>query len=193
VHFGGMNLMLGSDGVNLTWRTESEQNCLRWEIERSADPEQGFAQVGKVEGQGTTSQPNDYSYTDNTITGKGEYYYRLAEVDLSGGKTYYGPMSISFGGDIPAVYMLAHSVPNPFNQRTTIHYQIAKPGIVNLKIYNIAGQVVKVLASSVHQAGAYSVTWDGTDDQGNQASNGIYLYRLISGDYQATKKLTMLR
>jgi hypothetical protein len=193
VHFGGMNLMLGSDGVNLTWRTESEQNCLRWEIERSADPEQGFAQVGKVEGQGTTSQPNDYSYTDNTITGKGEYYYRLAEVDLSGGKTYYGPMSITFGGDVPTAYMLAQSIPNPARGGVSISFALRKGGATSLKIYNIAGQVVKTLANENRQAGNYTVTWDGRDDQGNKASNGIYLYRLISGDYQATKKITVLK
>ena len=193
VSFAGMNLMASSDGVNLTWRTESEQECLRWEIERSENADQGFVNVGTVEGGGTTSQPKNYSYADNTITTKGEYYYRLAEVDNKGDKTYYGPMSIGFGGDIPAAYMLAQSQPNPTMGSASISFALKRSGNTSLKVYNIAGQAVKTLVNENRQAGNYSVDWDGRDDQGQKVSNGIYLYRLISGDFQATKKITVLR
>ncbi|MBI5804532.1 S8 family serine peptidase, partial [candidate division TA06 bacterium] len=128
VSFAGMNLMASSDGVNLTWRTESEQECLRWEIERSENADQGFVTVGKVDGGGTTSQPKNYSYTDNTITAKGEYYYRLAEIGANGSTTYYGPMSIGFGGDIPAAYMLAQSIPNPTIGSTNISFALKRSG-----------------------------------------------------------------
>ncbi|MDO9392061.1 MAG: C25 family cysteine peptidase [bacterium] len=182
-----------NNGIIVQWRTESEQECLRWEIERSENADQGFVKVGTIEGGGTTSQPKNYSYTDNTITAKGEYFYRLAEVDNKGSKTYYGPMNIGFGGDIPAAYMLAQSQPNPAKQSTVINYQLSKPGHTSLKIYNIAGQAVKTLVNHPRQAGNYSVDWDGRADQGQKVSTGIYLYRLISGDFQATRKITVLR
>lgn len=193
VTFAGMNLMASTDGVNLTWRTESEHDCLRWEIERSDNAEQGFVKIGKVDGSGTTSQPKNYSYTDNTITDKGEYYYRLAEIDANGGTTYYGPMSIGFGGNIPTAYMLAQSIPNPTMGNTNISFALRKSANTSLKIYNIAGQAVKTLVNENRQAGNYNVDWDGRDDQGKKVSNGIYLYRLISGDFQATRKITVLR
>jgi murein tripeptide amidase MpaA len=193
VAFTGMNLTATSDGVNIAWRTESEQNCLRWEIERSDNVQRDYVQVGRVEGQGATSEPREYSYTDESVTGKGEYYYRLAEIDVNGNKAYYGPLSITFGGDIPTVYLLSQSAPNPFDQNTTIKYQISKSGPVSLKIYNIAGQVVKVLDDGYRMAGNYSASWDGKDDQGRKAGNGIYLYRLVAGDFRSTKKITLLR
>ena len=193
VHFTGMNLMASSGGVNLTWRTESEQDCYQWEIERSDNPEQGFVQVGKVDGGGTTNQPQDYNYTDNTITEKGEYYYRLAEIGTQGERTYYGPMSITFGGNVPTAYMLAQSIPNPARGGLSISFALRKGGATSLKIYNITGQVVRMLDNGYRMAGVYSIPWDGKDDQGKKVSNGIYLYRLISGDFQATRKITILR
>jgi hypothetical protein len=193
VAFAGMNLTASTEGVNLTWRTESEQDCLRWEIERSDNAEQGFVTVGRVDGGGTTSQPKNYSYADNTVTEKGEYFYRLAEIDVNGNTTYYGPMSIGFGGEIPAAYLLAQSMPNPSSGKTSISFALKKPGNTSLKIYNIAGQTVKTLVSENRPAGNYTIAWDGRDDRGQKVSNGIYLYRLISGDFQATKKITVLR
>jgi len=194
VTFAGMNLTASSEGVNLNWRTESEKDCLRWEIERSDNADQGlYTKVGTVEGGRTTSQPQNYSYTDNTITEKGEYYYRLAQIDLNGATTYYGPMSIGFGGDIPTAYMLGQSLPNPTTGNAAISFSLKKSGAASLKIYNISGQVVKTLVNDNRPAGNYSVKWDGRDDHGKKVSNGVYLYRLISGDFQSTKKITILK
>ncbi|MBI4725934.1 T9SS type A sorting domain-containing protein [candidate division TA06 bacterium] len=193
VHFAEMNLMASSDGVNLTWRTESEQNCLRWEIERSDDAERGFVKVGEVEGGGTTSQPQNYSYTDNTITEKGIYYYRLAEIDLNGGKTYYGPMSVTFGGDVPTAYLLYQANPNPFGQSTTISYQLTANGYVGLKVYDVTGRLVRTLVEGEQSAGAHTVAWDAKDESGKEVANGIYFSRLNISNFASTRKMMLIR
>ena len=180
-------------GVELHWRTESERDCYQWEIERSAGPEQGFAKIGGLEGQGSSSQPRDYSYNDRSLTEKGEYFYRLAEVDIQGTKTYYGPLSSNFGGDIPAADALSQCLPNPFDQRTMISYQLPNSGQVSLKIYNVLGQVVKTVCDGQRPAGVHKINWNGDDESGKKVSNGIYLYRLVTNGQSQTKKVIVLR
>lgn len=65
--------------------------------------------------------------------------------------------------------------------------------MVNLKIYNIAGQLVRTLASGQVPAGPHSVKWDGRDNSGNKVSSGIYIYRLQAGNKDLTRKLVVLR
>ena len=182
------------DKVEVRWRTESEKDCDHWLIERSTTEDGNFAEVGKVIGNLTTNEPHEYSYTDNWKLETGIYYYRLAEVDLSGTKTYYGPMLVEYGGrDLPLSYRLEKAYPNPFGQMTNIKYQIVKSGQVSLKIYNIAGQEVRTLADGIQPAGHYSLPWDGKDSQGQKAANGVYLYKMTSGDFSATGKVMILR
>ena len=89
--------------------------------------------------------------------------------------------------------LLNQNAPNPFKQSTMINYQLAQAGLVNLKIYNIAGQLVKTLVSGQAGAGPHTVKWDGRDNSGNKVSSGIYFYRLQAGNKDLTKKLVILR
>ncbi|MEW6027788.1 MAG: T9SS type A sorting domain-containing protein, partial [Planctomycetota bacterium] len=83
--------------------------------------------------------------------------------------------------------------PNPFNNRTTVDYQIPKTGMVTLKVYNISGQVIKVLVNSIQQGGSHSAKWDGKDDQGREISSGIYFTRLTTDNSTRTNKITLIR
>jgi hypothetical protein len=183
-----------NNGVEVRWRTESEQDCDHWLIERSTSEEGGFAEVGKVAGHLSTNEPHQYSYTDNWNLESGTYYYRLAEVDVNGIKTYYGPMLAEFGGkDLPLSYQLEKAFPNPFGQITNIKYQIAGSGPVSLKIYNIAGQELRMLVNEDKKMGSYEVKWDGKDSRGQTAANGVYLYKMKAGDFSATGKVMIIR
>ena len=95
----------------------------------------------------------------------------------------------------PVTYVagLQQNAPNPFRQYTSISYQLEKPGLVSLKIYNITGQLVKILDEGYRISGAYSIKWDGRDESGKNVSNGIYLYRLQAGDISQTRKMIVLR
>ncbi|MRR09094.1 T9SS type A sorting domain-containing protein [bacterium] len=83
--------------------------------------------------------------------------------------------------------------PNPFKQWTRIDYQLPAAGTVSLKVYNVAGQLVRTLAEGFQPAGAHAVRWDGRDDRGREVSSGVYLYRLTAGSGTATRKLTVVR
>ncbi|HEU4436663.1 MAG TPA: T9SS type A sorting domain-containing protein, partial [candidate division Zixibacteria bacterium] len=83
--------------------------------------------------------------------------------------------------------------PNPFNSSTTIRYSLSKRAFVHLKVFNIAGQLVKELVNREQSAGFYRVSWDGTDSMKRFVSSGIYLYCLnIEGEIE-TKKMTLIR
>ena len=90
-------------------------------------------------------------------------------------------------------FRLSQNAPNPFAQLTIISYQLAKSGLVNLKVYNITGQTVKTLVNSVQSAGSYDIKWDGRDDNGLQVSNGVYVYKLETGVIKSTRKMLLLR
>jgi len=110
----------------------------------------------------------------------------------------YGGGSMSAGrvqqpSRVPSVYSLGAAYPNPLLTGSTIEFALPRPGTVKLCVYNIAGQLVKALADGGFDAGYHAVKWDGRDDRGNRAANGVYLVRMVSGDYGATRKLVVLR
>jgi len=90
-------------------------------------------------------------------------------------------------------YKLNQNYPNPFNRFTVLSYQLPVAGKVSLKVYNIAGQLVRILDEGYRITGFYSVKWDGRDDQGISASNGVYFYRLTINDQSITQKLTLIK
>ncbi len=203
-----------ASGVEISWRTESETDCQIWEIERSFFADSNYQIMAQIPGQGTTNDPHDYSWIDTTVVAVNTYYYRLAEVNIIGDRTYYGPVSvvvIFYGVEGAPVtsdrvlnLQLNQNYPNPFKAKTTISYQLTTNGSVNLSIYNIAGQLVKTLINnpspnalgegrvgSVPKMG--TVAWDGRDDNGRAVANGVYVYRIVSGDFSATKKMMMIR
>ncbi|MDO9390488.1 MAG: SBBP repeat-containing protein [bacterium] len=83
---------------------------------------------------------------------------------------------------------LEQNRPNPFSQHTTISYQLSSSGPASLNIYNAAGQLVKTFNMGQQQAGYHQVEWS---DSNTPA--GVYFYRLTAGNYQATKKLVVLK
>ena len=94
---------------------------------------------------------------------------------------------------LPTIYKLYSAYPNPFNPATTIQCDLPKNSEVKLAIYNILGEQVKVLVNSMIEAGTHRIVWNGKDDNGSNVASGIYLYRLTTGEYRETKKMTLLR
>ncbi|UCG92214.1 MAG: T9SS type A sorting domain-containing protein, partial [candidate division WOR-3 bacterium] len=88
---------------------------------------------------------------------------------------------------------LSQNMPNPFTRKTTISYQIPHGGYVSLKVYNIAGQLVRTLVGDPYNPGVYNIVWDGRDNEGSVVSSGVYFYRLEIGEYSVVKKMTVLR
>ncbi len=95
--------------------------------------------------------------------------------------------------NIPGTFTLFQNQPNPFNPITQISYYLPKACQVKLTVYNVLGQAVKVLYDGYQDAGMQNVTWDGKSANGNELSSGIYFYRLKAGDFNQTKKMSLMK
>ena len=108
---------------------------------------------------------------------------------------FYGPnFRPDYTGDeTPAVTALAGVYPNPFNPVTRVVFSLKKKGHVSMRIYDVSGRLVRVLADEVREAGSYEVVWDGTNDRGRATVSGIYFCRMEAVDYERTMKMVQLR
>jgi len=95
--------------------------------------------------------------------------------------------------DIPRVTALHQNVPNPFNPTTTIQFDLATAGQVELQVFDVAGHLVRTLASGVQEAGRHSVIWNGLDANGHRVGSGVYFYKLVAPEFSATRKLILLK
>lgn len=94
---------------------------------------------------------------------------------------------------LPKSFELYQNYPNPFNPETMIEYALSKDSPTKITIYNILGKKVRVLVEEYETTGEKRVLWDGKDDQGQDASSGIYFYRIQAGDFAESKKMVLLR
>ncbi len=90
-------------------------------------------------------------------------------------------------------FELEQNFPNPFNPLTNIEFRIMNSEFTTLKIYDLSGREVKTLVSGQKAAGSYTVQWDGTNNAGQPAASGVYLYRLQAGKYTAMRKMLLVR
>ncbi len=109
---------------------------------------------------------------------------------------YTGPEGISGAPfetfNNPGLNLFQNS-PNPFGHTTGIKYQVSKSGMVSLKVYNIAGQLVRVLVDGDKKTGTHEVRWDGRDGNGRRVSSGIYFYHLETGGCRVTRRMQLIR
>jgi len=93
----------------------------------------------------------------------------------------------------PAGYVLDQNIPNPFSNLTAIGFALPKTGHVSLKIYDIAGKLIKTLADGIYSPSYYTTYWNGRDESGCKVCSGVYFYILETDDFSATKKLILTK
>jgi len=93
---------------------------------------------------------------------------------------------------VPESFQLHANVPNPFNPSTSFVLDLPEATSYTVRIYNIAGQVVKTIAGQ-SEAGSYTLIWDGRSDQGSSVASGVYFYRVEAGEHTQTRKMLMLK
>ncbi len=156
----------------------------------------GKIMVSKNEGaswqdvsSGTGGYP-PWKYTDirSSLSYNGSYY-----LGTYGKSIYSIPFSQIIGvkqisSTIPDKYILYQNYPNPFNPATKIKYQISDKSNISLKVFDIRGKEITVLVNEKQSAGTYELTFDGSS-----LNSGVYFYRLISDNFNETKKLILVK
>jgi hypothetical protein len=93
----------------------------------------------------------------------------------------------------PSPSRLAQSFPNPAGAFATIRFRLSNPGATRLAIFDPSGRKLRTLVEGDLAAGSHAVAWDGRNDAGAAVANGVYFYRLESGAFRQSRRLSLLR
>ena len=141
--------------------------------------------------------PNE-DYAHITVAyGNGEWVDRRD----SDGNKLYGVVELPFPvsikssfNEIPTQFMLYQNSPNPFNPTTSIRFDLPVSQYVNLRVFDVAGRLIKTLIHDSHiEAGQHVIMWDGRDDSGRPVVSGVYFYRLRTKTFFETRRLALVR
>jgi choice-of-anchor B domain-containing protein len=169
--------------VTLNWITSSEKNNQGFEVQRKNESE--YYTIGFVEGNGTTTEISDYSFTDKNLQ-SGIYHYRLKQVDFDGSSSLSEEVMVEIVN--PASFVLNQNYPNPFNPSTNIKFSIPSSGFVNLSVYNLVGEKVGEIVNEILPEGEYNMIFDASN-----LSSGIYIAKLYAENYNQSIKMTLLK
>ncbi len=180
------------NGVMIQWKTETETNTAGFNIYKSPEPESGRVRLNEelLPAKGNSVTGASYSFLD-TGPAAGVYYYHLEDIDLTGGSTIHGPVSVAVNKN-PVEYSLEQNYPNPLNPATTIQYTLPQSGFVSIVVYDAGGRQVRQLVNGLKEAGTHFVEWDRRDDSGTRVSSGVYFYRMSAGTFEKTCKMIVL-
>ncbi|MBC8232096.1 T9SS type A sorting domain-containing protein [bacterium] len=202
-----------TDGVSLQWQTQTETNNLGFHIYRSETPDGKFERITQklIPGAGTDATPHKYSFTDEEVVKDLTYYYYIEDVDFSGKTNKSHLLEVTVGKQkvtvskqgiktllIPLQFALLQNYPNPFNPETWIPFELSQDAIVTIHIYDIAGRLVRRLELGNKPDGFYiskeqSAYWNGQDEAGEQASSGLYFYTIQADNFNATKRMILVK
>ncbi|UCG50917.1 MAG: S8 family peptidase, partial [Candidatus Latescibacterota bacterium] len=101
-------------------------------------------------------------------------------------------MEMADGKRMPHLH-LDQNYPNPFNPTTWIPFYLPRDGHTSITVYNVNGQLVKVLRNRWYKKGVYSIHWDGTDRAGHHVASGLYFCVLRQGGEKETRKMVLVR
>lgn len=174
----------GSDAV-LQWHTASETNNAGFDLEHRTET-QPWRPLGFVEGHGTTTVAQRYSYRIHDLA-PATHHFRLRQVDLDGAFAYSPDVSVVV--EMTDVYQLSEIFPNPFAPRAQFTLAVAEPQHVRVELYNLLGQRMAVLHDGPLQARTeHRFTLDG-----RALTSGMYLVRATGETFAATRRATLIR
>ena len=202
-----------SDGILLRWQTAGEIENLGFEIWRRENADSQRVLVASYErdqalrGQGNSSSGENYVYFDQEVLHGNSYFYYLIQVDFNGQKTEVGRLSADFvpdgltrivGNPIPENTKIIKNFPNPFNNSTTIVFNLksstqAQSSQVQIRIFDIRGQLVRTLFKGTLSNGQYRVLWDGKNRFGQSVPTGKYICTINDQNVLKSTILTLVR
>ncbi|MCF8266867.1 MAG: T9SS type A sorting domain-containing protein [Ignavibacteriales bacterium] len=183
----------GDLNVVLNWQTATEVNNYGFEIERSCfqgSADREWETIGFVPGYGNTNSPKRYDFIDEQPYA-GSLRYRLKQIDTDGEIEYSNIITLDMGHDpsLPMEFTLYQNYPNPFNPLTVISFELPEASKVTLQVFNTLGEEVAVLANGEQfQAGSHQKSFDA-----GKLTSGMYLYKITTSNFTATKKMMLIK
>jgi hypothetical protein len=172
---------------------------VRWDVSRSAGVA-GFRVYRRASGGAESVisgdsllAPSAREFVDADVARGVVYAYSVAGVETLGGESRSQSVEVVVP-DTPSLrYGLDQNVPNPFNPRTEIWFDLPGASPVKLSIFAANGALVRVLSNGELPAGRHRAVWTGRDAVGKASASGVYFYRLESNFGVQTRKMVLLK
>jgi V8-like Glu-specific endopeptidase len=184
VELTSFSAIVSGTKAELSWITTTEHNNRGFDIERRND-QAIYEQIGFVNGFGTATEPQAYSFVDNKLN-PGNYFYRLKQIDFDGTFSYSNTVEVEIV--TPSTFVLEQNYPNPFNPSTSIRFSIPVETDVRLNVFNTLGQEVAEIINSRLKDGYHEIDFDATN-----LTSGIYFYRLEADKFVDVKKMLIIK
>ena len=182
--------VLDTDYIILKWDKNTEADFRHYNLYR--DTVEGFT----IDSTNLVTSLTDTFYLNIIPEGVSDYFFKLTAVDRQGNES--GPsierhvIITAINNDKPAIfsaYRLYQNYPNPFNPSTRIAYQLKERAYVKLYVYDIKGELIKILVNQYQEGGYYEVgftpeTHSETGEGKSRLASGIYIYQIMVSDEQ---------
>ena len=187
-------VLLDNSNIKLDWSTITYADSYGYEVEKTDGDTTTWQKIGFIESKNILNTPVNYSFLDRPDILSPILKYRIKSVNTDA--TFSILKEIEIEVEIaPLSFELAQNYPNPFNPSTKISYTIpsvslgeTEGSIVSLKVYDILGNEVATLVNESQIAGFYEVEFNAVN-----FASGVYIYRLNTASFSATKKMVLLR
>jgi len=174
-----------TDGVLISWRTETEVNNIGFGIYRCDSKDGNYTKIAFFSSMGNSAMPINYQFTDKKVEPGQTYFYYLEDIDITGERNKSDRLKVvvPFAQPIPEAFHLLQNYPNPFNPETWIPYQLSAESDVTVEVYDVHGRLVQVFDLGIQPAGSYltkdrAVYWNGKNEAGERVASGVYFYQL---------------
>jgi hypothetical protein len=211
-------LSIASDSINITQSNLTDAYKLKWNTSKEVDNEVVdyliYVQIGKMQVE-MVHDTTDTSYTityqefvDNVfesfpMLSRATVRFSISATDGIDTVKVTGDDRVVFvnryeylsteSEGIPTAFALHENYPNPFNPTTTLRFDLPEVSSITLTIYNMLGQRVRTFNMQSTPAGYHTITWDATNDYGEQVGAGVYLYQLQAKGFVKTRKMVLLK
>jgi hypothetical protein len=186
--------------VRLDWITQSETNVLGYYIYRNLIGNPWSARLcSPLITAANTSHEVSYSFTDREVAGGGIYYYWLQNTDFSGESAMHGPISVTVKQSespslpIPLRTGISGIFPNPSGTFATITFELAKAGDVKLEVFDLKGKKICTIYNGKMDRGKYHKLWNGTADDGESLTSGMYIAKLSAENHISARKIILVK
>jgi hypothetical protein len=201
----------GNQSVTLRWITASEVNNKGFMVYRSQHKDGKYQILDSyqtnhgLKGAGNSSEMRNYTYVDRHLENEIQYWYQIADVDMSGNQTLHGPVSSiprtpensNRQKCVPETFNMRPNYPNPFNPSTRIVVEIPDVGepelYFSLSVYAITGVKIATMYEGHIRPGVHDFQWNGKDSMNRLVPGGIYFYHMKTDYYQDTGRMCLLR
>ena len=186
----------------LCWETQSETDMSGYYVYRSGDIVLDDAiRVSELITATNSSSGAMYTFVDSDVTHDETYRYWLESVGLDGSSQFFGPIAVTItqeggeGQETPKALVtgLHGCYPNPFNPNTEVSFTLKEDSGIELSVYNMKGQLVRLLAKTTLTKGDHRIAWDGIDRNGKPSTSGVYLFQLRCGKDIYTSRAILLK